>query len=66
MKYHCSDCSYSGNTSGRTGECPACGSFALVRRKNEEEQPTPSRGRMALLIGLWTYLIIMIIWKLST
>jgi hypothetical protein len=65
MKYYCTDCSYSGSTSGQSGECPACGSFSLVRRKKEEEAPPPSKWRLALLIGLWSYLIILIIWKLS-
>jgi DNA-directed RNA polymerase subunit RPC12/RpoP len=66
VKYYCSDCSYSGNTSGHAGECPACGSFALVRRKKEEETAPPPKWRLALLIGLWSCLIILVIRKLST
>ncbi len=67
MIYDCTDCSYSGANSGRKGECPACGSFSLVRRRGEgEETPPPSRWRIVLLVALWTYLLIHVVWKLST
>ena len=33
MEYYCRDCSYRGNTSGQLGECPACGSFNMGKRK---------------------------------
>ena len=64
MNYYCKGCSYRGKTSGSGGECPACGSFNLTRGGKTEEQPTPAKWRLVLLIGLWSYLIIMIIWKL--
>lgn len=66
MTYYCTDCSYSGNTSGTSGECPGCGSYSLVRRKREAAAEPPPKWRLALLIGLWTYLIILIIWKLNS
>ncbi len=66
MKYYCRACSYSGNASGTSGECPGCGSYALVRSKREAAAEAPPKWRLALLIGLWTYLIILIIWKLNS
>ena len=65
MRYHCNACSYSGRTSGPAGECPACGSYALVRRSQQEaDSPAPARWRLVLLVCLWGYLIALVIWKL--
>lgn len=64
MKYYCSDCSYRGNTGGQSGECPACGSYNLTLRQRPQEQAPPPRWRLVVLIGLWAYLIALIIWKL--
>mgnify|MGYP001546927877 CR=1 FL=1 len=64
MTYFCKDCSYRGKTSGQGGECPACGSHQLVGGKIKEDEPPPPRWRLYLLIGLWTYLIGHITWKL--
>ncbi len=66
MAYYCSDCSYRGNTSGQSGECPACGSFNLTRGQQQTDEPRPARWRLVLLIGLWGYLIALIIWKASS
>ena len=66
MKYYCTDCSYRGTTSGQAGECPGCGSYSLVRRKVADDEAPPPKWRMRLLIGLWAYLIVLIIWKLNT
>ena len=65
MAYYCSDCSYRGNTGGSNGECPACGSFNLVRGQPREETPPPARWRLLVLGLLWAWLLAMIIWKLS-
>ncbi len=65
MKYYCPDCSYRGPKSGPNGECPGCGSYTLTRRLQVEDKPPPAKWRLGLLIGLWTYLIIHIIWKLN-
>ena len=64
MTIYCKDCSYRGKTSGQGGECPACGSFNLTRGQTVNEQEPHPRWRLVLLVGLWTYLIAMIIWKL--
>ena len=64
MAYYCSDCSYRGNTSGQGGECPACGSYNLTRGQQAESDPPPAKWRLVLLVGLWTYLFALIIWKL--
>ena len=64
MAYHCKDCSYRGVKSGQLGECPACGSFNIGRESSAEEKPRPGKLRITLLIGLWAYLIALIIWKL--
>ncbi len=66
MTYHCRDCSYRGSTSGPSGQCPGCGSYSLVRSKTREAEAPPARWRLALLIGLWASLIILIIRKLNT
>ena len=65
MSYFCRDCSYRGKVSGQGGECPACGSRAIVVTRVElEEQKPPATWRLVLLAGLWGTLIIMIIRKL--
>jgi hypothetical protein len=67
MEYYCRECSYRGNTSGQLGECPACGSFDIGKRKPKAEEKG-SRGtlRLVILAALWVYLIAHIVWKLST
>jgi hypothetical protein len=62
MAYFCKDCSYRGKSSGPDGGCPACGSFNFGRGTKKETR-APSKWRLRLLIGLWTWLIVMIIWK---
>ena len=64
MIYTCKDCSYRGKTSGQGGSCLACGSFNIGRTSSAEENPKPGKLRIVLLIGLWAYLIALIIWKL--
>ncbi len=67
MIYTCKDCSYRGKKSGQDGSCPACGSFNISLKSAAQESPgagKPGTLRMALLIGLWAYLIALIIWKL--
>ena len=66
MAYFCTDCSYRGKVSGQVGECPACGSFNLVKRQTTvEAKPPPGKWRLVVLVLLWGYLIAMIIWKLN-
>ncbi len=66
MQYHCTDCSYSGTTSGRSGECPACGSRALARRRRTQSDDTsPANWRLVLLAALWCALIVLIIRNLN-
>jgi hypothetical protein len=66
MNYHCKDCSYRGNSSGQDGSCPACGSFNLGRiSRQDHEKPKAGKLRLTLLVGLWVYLIGLIIWKLN-
>ncbi|MEJ2532841.1 MAG: hypothetical protein P8Y92_13680 [Halioglobus sp.] len=65
MAYFCRDCSYRGNTSGSNGECPACGSFNMVRGQRHEEAPPPARWRLVVLVLLWGWLFAMIVWKLA-
>jgi hypothetical protein len=65
MAYLCKDCSYRGNTSGQLGECPACGSFNIIKHTAiSREQAPPPTWRLVLLVVLWAVLIAMIIWKL--
>lgn len=65
MIYLCKDCSYRGKVGGQLGECPACGSFNVVRnRGTKEEKPPPSRWRMVLMVLLWGYLVALVVWKL--
>ncbi|MDH4040443.1 MAG: hypothetical protein OEV88_07295 [Gammaproteobacteria bacterium] len=65
MNYTCKDCSYRGKTSGQDGSCLACGSFNLARKPVPKENPRSGKVRITLLIGLWIYLIALIIWKLN-
>ena len=66
MNYVCKDCSYRGSKSGQDGSCPACGSFNLSRTTGREtEAPKPGKLRLVLMVGLWVYLIGLIIWKLK-
>lgn len=66
MAYHCKDCSYRGEKSGQLGECPACGSYNIVKRSSTlKEQPPPTKWRLVVLVLLWGGLIAMIIRKLS-
>jgi len=66
MDYFCKDCSYRGKKSGEDGACPACGSFNISRQQvGQESAPKNNRLRLALLTGLWVYLIGLIIWKLN-
>ncbi len=66
MAYHCKDCSYRGDKSGQLGECPACGSYDIVKSSlNIKEQPSPAKWRLVVLVLLWGCLIAMIIGKLS-
>jgi predicted ATP-dependent serine protease len=64
MAYYCKDCSYRGVTSGQLGECPACGSYNIVKRAlvREEKKP-PARWRLVVLALLWSYLIVLLIGK---
>ena len=65
MTYLCKDCSYRGKVGGQFGECPACGSFNLVRNLGtREEKPPPSRWRAVLMVLLWGCLITLVTWKL--
>lgn len=66
MTYYCKDCSYRGKTSGQGGECPACGSFNLLRGRTQEEEPPRGKLGLILLAAVWTLFIGLIIWKLST
>ena len=66
MAYFCNNCSYRSTRSGPAGECPACGSFNLTRRRVEaREKKPPGKWRLFVLAGLWSYLLGLIIWKLS-
>ncbi len=62
MAYLCKDCSYRGKTSGQVGECPACGSFNMVRRPTDQQAaatPAP-KWRIALMLLLWSCLIALV------
>ena len=66
MTYICKDCSYRGKKSGQDGSCPACGSFNLGGVSPQKaEAPKTGKLRLGLLVGLWVYLIGLIIWKLN-
>ena len=65
MAYHCKDCSYRGVKSGQLGECPACGSRNLEKRSvTFNEQAPQAKWRLAVLVLLWAFLIVLIIGKL--
>ncbi len=65
MAYLCKDCSYRGKKSGQLGECPACGSYNIVKHTVAlTEQPQPAKWRLVVLVLLWALLIAMIIGKL--
>lgn len=65
MAYFCKACSYRGNKSGQLGECPACGSFDIIKHTTfSREQPPQPLWRLVLVIVLWVVLIAMIVWKL--
>ena len=64
MTYYCQDCTYRGLTAGSSGDCPACGSFALVRAKKTEDEPPPSKLRLYIMFALWAVFLVMVIWKL--
>jgi predicted ATP-dependent serine protease len=65
MAYYCKDCSYRGVTSGQLGECPACGSYNIVKRSLElEEKSPPAKWRLVVLVLLWIWLIALILRKL--
>ena len=64
MTLYCNDCSYRGKTSGQGGKCPACGSYNLTRGQPKPDEASPAKWRLVLLVGLWTYLFALIIWKL--
>ncbi len=65
MAFLCNDCSYKGKRSGISGQCPACGSFNVtVSKRKTEEEESPAKWRLVLLIFLWSFLILLIIWKL--
>jgi predicted ATP-dependent serine protease len=66
MDYFCKDCSYRGKKSGQDGACPACGSFNISRQKAEQKTVRKNNKlRLVILVGLWVYLIGLIIWKLN-
>jgi DNA-directed RNA polymerase subunit RPC12/RpoP len=64
MNYFCQDCSYRGKTAGPTGDCPACGSYALVRPGRVEDKPPPGKARLVLLVVLWAIFLLLLLWKL--
>ena len=66
MDYFCKDCSYRGKKSGQDGACPACGSFNISRQGAEQQTVRKNNKlRLVILVGLWVYLIGLIIWKLK-
>lgn len=65
MSYTCKDCSYRGKKIGPNGSCLACGSFNLNKPRMQREPAKHGKLRISLLIGLWVYLIGLIIWKLN-
>ena len=66
MAFHCEDCSYRGEGSGRRGECPACGSYNCVQDVNPvKKRSKPGTWRLVVLVVLWAYLIAQILWKVN-
>jgi len=66
MAYSCKDCSYRGKVAGQAGECPACGSFNMVRGTGSKEAaPAGKKWRMAVLLLLWGFLAVLLIGKLA-
>lgn len=64
MAYLCKDCSYHGTKSGQLGECPACGSYNIVKHSTApSKQPPPAKWRLVVLVLLWVLLFILIIGK---
>lgn len=65
MAYLCKECGHRTMTSGNMGECPACGGYDLVKRDLVlKEKELPKKWRLVLLVGLWSYLLVLIIRKL--
>ena len=65
MAYYCKACSYRGMKSGHLGECPACGSYDIVKDSAAAKEKTvPTKWRLVVLVLLWSCLAIMIIEKL--
>jgi len=65
MAYYCNDCSYRGIKSGPLGECPACGSYDIIKGSvTSEKQLPPAKWRLVVLVLLWVVLIAIIIGKL--
>jgi hypothetical protein len=64
MAYFCGDCSYHGQQAGENGQCPACGSFDLIRSHRQTDNTPPANWRLVLLALFWGTLLLMIIWKL--
>ena len=54
MPYFCKACSYRGNASG-----------GRVAQAATEEPLISARWRIVLLAGLWSVLIVMVVWKLA-
>lgn len=64
MTYYCSDCTYRGQTAAPAGDCPACGSFAMVHSRQAQEEAPPSKVRLYLMFVLWGVFLSMVVWKL--
>lgn len=65
MAYLCKDCSYRGMKSGQLGECPACGSYNIVKHTAVlGEKPPPAKWRLVVLVLLWGLFFTLIIGKL--
>jgi len=64
MTYFCQDCSYRGKTAGPSGDCPGCGSFAMVQAGRVEEKPPPGKARLVLLVVLWAIFLLLVRWRL--
>jgi predicted ATP-dependent serine protease len=66
MAYHCKDCSYRGVKSGQLGECPACGSFNIVKSiaVPAKESSPAKKWRLVVLVLLWVVFLALVIGKL--